>query len=181
MLNNNSDLLVIIDMNNGFVNKGALSSPNVKALVPKMREFVMEQLDNSVQTIHYLDWHDEDCKEFNTYPKHCIKNTQESEVIKELDDNRIEKFYKNSTNGFFVKNPLDFKKNIYIIGCVTDICVFDFAHTTNKYIQEFNLDYTVNIIENLCATFDAPNHVAIEVHEKTICRLEDNGVNIISL
>lgn len=180
MLNNN-DMLIIIDMNNGFVKSGALSSPNVLNLVPKMQDFVKKCLQNNIEIWHYVDAHDQDCPEFNVYPIHCLKGSIESEVIDELKFDEIKIIHKNSTNGFLTKNPFTENKNLYIIGCVTDICVHDFAYTAIKYVHEHNLNLTVTIIENLCATFDAPNHDSNEVHSSTIEKLKREGINIISI
>ncbi len=180
MLTNN-DLLVIIDMNNGFVKEGALSSPNVLELVPKMQQFVKEAIDNNIEIIHYVDSHDENCHEFNFYPAHCIKGSIESEVIDELNFPQIRIIHKNSTNGFLVENPLLTNKNLYVIGCVSDICVRDFTHSAIKYIHEYNLNQTVTVIENLCATFDAPNHDSKKVHDDTMQALKNEGVKIVSI
>ncbi len=181
MLNKDLDKIVIIDMNNGFVNEGALSSPNVKALVPLMEKFIKDNVEKGIEIVHYIDFHDENCKEFEVYPPHCIKNTWESEVIEELDHKEIRKVYKNSTNGFLVENPFDSKKNVYIIGCVTDICIFEFAMTSVKYLQENNLSFDIYVIDNLTATFDAPNHNAKKVHQEYLDKLKLQGVKIISI
>ncbi len=180
MLNQN-DLLIIIDMNNGFVKAGALSSPNVLKLVPKMQEFVTKCIESNVEVWHYVDSHTKDCHEFNVYPEHCLADTVESQVIDELDFEEILVIHKNSTNGFLTKNPFTKNRNIYIIGCVTDICIFDFAYTAIKYVHEHNLTYSVNVIENLCATFDAPNHDSKQIHQQSIDKLASEGVNIISI
>ncbi len=180
MLNQN-DLLIIIDMNNGFVKKGALSSPNVLNLVPKMQKFVKKCIENKVEVWHYIDSHSKECLEFNVYPAHCIEDSVESKVIDELNFDEIKIIKKNSTNGFLRQNPFSETKNIFIIGCVTDICIFDFAYTAIKYVQEYNLNLSVNVIENLCATFDAPNHNSKEIHNEYINKLHNEGVNVISI
>ncbi len=175
------DLLIIIDMNNGFVKNGALASPNVLKLVPHMRKFVKQCIVNNIDIWHYVDSHKDNCPEFNVYPKHCIENSKESQVIDELDFKEIKIIHKNSTNGFLVKNPLLDFDNIFVIGCVTDICVFDFAYTALKYIHQQNSSKTVTVIENLCATFDAPNHDSNEIHRQFINKLKYEGAKIISI
>ncbi len=203
MLDPKNDMLIIIDMNNGFVYEGALASPNVAALVPKMQNFVKKCLAARIEVWHYVDAHAKGCPEFNVYPEHCVAGTKESEVIPELNFPEVRVIPKNSTNGFLARNPFEGcaftdpsvsnnssesnecrgqahgqAKNLYIIGCVTDICVHDFAFTAIKYVHEYNLPHTVTVIGNLCATFDAPDHNSTMVHAATLAKLKREGVNI---
>lgn len=179
ILNKDKDLLVVIDMIKGFSYEGAFASDNVVALVPKTRDFLKKQIDNKVEIIHYVDNHPSDALEFKTYPVHCISGSSEAEVIDELNFKEIELIPKNSTNGFMAKNPFEYQKNLYIIGVVTDICVFEFALSAQKYKEEHNLDYSVNIISDLVTTFDAPNHDSKEVNKFFLNFLKERGVNII--
>ncbi len=177
-----NDMLIIIDMVNGFAFEGALSSPNVAKLIPGIKSLVEDSIKNNVEIIHYTDSHPENCNEFKTYPPHCIENTFESEIVDGLDYKQIQVIKKNSTNGFLAHNPFSKEiKNLYIVGCVSDICVFDFTHTAIKYVHEKDLNVSVNVIENLCATFDAPNHEAVIVHTEYMNKLKNDGVNIISI
>lgn len=114
-MNKETDKIIIIDMNNGFVKEGALSSPNVLGIVDSMVLFIKKAINNEIEIDHYLDNHPSDCLEFNTYPAHCIENSIEAKVIDELDFNEINKVYKNSTNGFLRKNPfINSTKDIYM-------------------------------------------------------------------
>ncbi len=176
-----NDMVVIIDMNHGFTYTGALASSNVAELVLKMSGFVEQCIDDGIEVWHYVDAHDETCLEFNSYPKHCIAGSLESKVIPELDFPEIEVIPKNSTNGFLVRNPFTQKKHINIIGCVTDICVFDFAYTAIKYVHQHNLDFEVRVVSNLCATFDGPNHDSKQAHQEALEKLQKEGVQLLQL
>ncbi len=176
-----NDMVVIIDMSNGFVYEGALASHNVASLVHRMSGFVEQCLDEGIEVWHYVDAHNKNAKEFSVYPKHCVAGTYESKVIPELDFAEIYVVKKNSTNGFLAKNPFSQKKNLNIIGCVTDICVYDFAYTAIKYVHEHNLNLKVRVIDNLCATFDAEGHDSKEVHKATLEKLKKEGVEILHL
>ncbi len=179
ILSKEKDMVIMIDMINGFSYEGAFASENVVNLVPKMKTFLQEQIANQVKIIHYIDNHPKDAQEFSSYPVHCIKGTSEAEVILDLDFKEIEHIYKNSTNGFMAKNPFDYKKNLYIIGVVTDICVFEFALSAQKYKEEFNLPYQVNVISDLVTTFDAENHNSKEVNAFYLNILKERGVTIL--
>lgn len=178
LLDKEKDLLVIIDMINGFTYQGAFASDNVVKIIKPMASFVQEAINNGIQVIHYIDNHPEDALEFQVYPKHCTGD-EESLPVKELDFKEIEIIHKNSTNGFFAKNPFVYEKNLYIIGCVTDICIFEYALTCQKYKEHHNLPYSVNVIEKYTATFDGPDHDAKVIQKQFIELLKSRGINII--
>lgn len=178
-LNKEADVLVIIDMINGFIYEGNMASSNATKIIPGIKKLVEQCLENGVKVVHYIDSHPEDAQEFKSYPVHCIAGSNESKPVTELDYPEIEKIYKNSTNGFFAKNPFDYKKNIYICGVVTDICIFEFALTSQKYKEEHNLPYSINVINSMTTTFDAPAHDAKEIHKQFINILESRSINII--
>lgn len=179
ILNKDKDLVVVIDMINGFCYEGVFASENVAKLVPKMKEFLEKQISNQIEIIHYIDNHPEDAQEFASYPAHCIKGSSETQVIPDLDFKEIEHIYKNSTNGFMAKNPFVYHKNLYIIGVVSDICIFEFALSAQKYKEEFNLPYKVNVIRDLVTTFDGENHNADEVNDLFLNLLQSRGVTIL--
>ena len=179
LLNKDEDMIVMIDMINGFASVGPFASTNVLNMVDDMKDFLDKNIKNNVQIIHFVDSHQLDSLEFNTYPVHCLEDSFESKVIEKLNFKEIEIFHKNSTNGFFVKNCFDYKKNVYIVGCVTDICVFEYALSAQKYKEQFNLPYKVNIIKKLVATFDGPNHDSNEINTTYLNILGQRGINII--
>jgi len=179
LLNKEKDMIVIIDMINGFTYEGAFASENVVKIIEPMAKFVKENLDSGVQVVHYVDSHPEDAFEFGVYPSHCVTGSNESKPVQALDFEEITLIPKNSTNGFFAQNPFEYKKNLYIIGCVTDICVFEFALTSQKYKEEYHLPYSVNVIEKYTATFDGPDHDAKVIQKTFIDILKTRGVNIL--
>jgi len=179
ILNKDNDLIVMIDMVNGFSYEGAFASDNIVKLIPKMKSFLKDNIENSVEIIHYVDTHPSDAQEFNSYPVHCLEESNEAKVIADLDFAEIEIIKKNSTNGFMAKNPFEYQKNLFIIGCVTDICIFEFALSAQKYKEEYNLPYSVNVISELVDTFDAENHNSTEINKQFLDLLKTRGVNII--
>jgi nicotinamidase-related amidase len=176
-------VICIIDMNNGFAKKGNLYSPNVEALIPNMVDFLYEMRKKGVTVITINDSHDENAREFKVYPSHCIKGTVECDTVSELKGFVDQGYYKNSTNALLAidyKNLFVEREKVVVIGCVTDICIKQFAITLNKYFDEFNLDKKVIVIEDLVTTFDMEGHEAGIFHQNAIMEMQLNGIEIVN-
>ncbi len=178
-------MLVIIDMVNGFVREGALSSPYVDKIASKISEFAQKCEDLKIPIIAYADTHEENSTEFRSFPAHCIAGTSEAELIDELKKIKsIIKIEKNSTNSFLAKNPLEIAennvKNILVTGCVTDICVRDFSKTMRKYLDENNIDANIYLFENLIETYDIEGiHDRELEHILALYDMKNSGINIV--
>ncbi|MDR3215639.1 MAG: cysteine hydrolase [Bacilli bacterium] len=172
-------MIIIIDMVYGFTDEGLMASPLVKALIKPIASLVEQALTNDIKVIHYTDSHPKDAQEFNTYPLHCIENTKEAQPVAELNNPKIMIIKKNSTNGFLAFNPFIYGKNLFICGCITDVCIYEFALTAQKYKEQYNLPYTVNIYKELVQTFDSPKHHYQEINDCYLKSLQNNGINII--
>lgn len=191
-LEQKSSLLIVIDMNNGFTKKGSLSSPRVQRLIPKIELLTFKCLDNSIHTVALTDHHKEQAKEFASYPPHCVIGTDEENVVDELSKFNDHPYFhtikKNSTNGFHVFNPFDeFKllemeyiENIIITGCVTDICVYQYALSLLTYINEHCLSTKVILPINMTDTFDAPGHDGDLINLIYLNSLKSNGILLVS-
>ncbi|QSX07212.1 cysteine hydrolase [Sedimentibacter sp. zth1] len=185
--NSEETMLVIIDMVNGFVREGVLSSPFVDNISKKLSLFAKNCEDLNIPIIAYADTHDSNCKEFKSFPVHCVKNTYEAELIDELKSIKsIMKVEKNSTNSFIAKNPLELAdrniKNILVVGCVTDICVRDFSKTFNKYLDDKNIDANVFLIENLVETYDIEGYHDRQMeHLLALYDMKSSGIKIVNM
>lgn len=183
--NPDETMLVIIDMVNGFVREGALSSPYVDKIASKISEFARKCEDLKIPIIAYADTHEENSTEFKSFPAHCIAGTSEAELIDELKKIKsIIKIEKNSTNSFLAKNPLEMTKNniknILVTGCVTDICVRDFSKTMRKYLDENNIDANIYLFENLIETYDIEGiHDRELEHILALYDMKNSGINIV--
>ena len=112
-INSDTTLHVIVDMINGFVKEGALSSGEVLSINNSVAQFTRFCKSRNIQTIALADEHTGDSTEFSTYPVHCLKGTAESEMTDEIKsaDTNITVFGKNSTNGYLEPEVSDFIKN----------------------------------------------------------------------
>lgn len=178
-------MIVMIDMINGFCKFGPLSSPFVNNMVPFMSRFIDEAIAAGIPIVSYRDAHPDDAAEFKQYPPHCVADTEESYLVDELKRPELIDVPKNSTNGFLAKNPLDLVpsqdiKHIFVIGCVTDICVRDFTTTMNKYLEETNKKCQVYIIENLVDTFHIEGvHDRQAEHVLALYQLKNSGIELV--
>ena len=160
--------LYIIDMNNGFVNFGAMANQKYNDLVPEQLKLI-EKIRREEELVNFvLEGHAKDAREFITYPKHCILGTKEAELIPELineaSKENTKTYYKNSINGMLNRNLQEDIKNlknlkeVIIAGVCTDLCVFDFGRTYSRYLDELNKEATLFIVKNASDTYDAKDH-----------------------
>lgn len=178
--------LCVIDMNNGFAKAGALYSPRVEAKIQAIVDLTEAALEAGMDVYAYTDHHPEDAKEFNAYPPHCVGTSIESDLVDELKPllaQGMKEVYKNSTNGVLAFNPAEAggNKDYIVIGCVTDICVYQYAVTLRTYLNEHHLEGEVYVVEELVQTFQIDGfHEADLMHITFLKSMMDNGVKVLS-
>ena len=139
---NNTDLF-IVDINNGFAKGGALYSPRIESLINPIVKFTKSVSKDIRSIIAFTDYHTKESIELLSYPAHCIEDTIECEIVDELKSiDNIKIVKKNSTNGFFALDNLNFDNtdNIIIIGDCTDICIYQLAITLKSYFNQNNIN-----------------------------------------
>ena len=160
--------LYMIDMNNGFVNFGPMANPKYNELVPEQLK-MLEKFKREGQQINFiLEAHDKNANEFKTYPEHCVRGTEEAEVIPEFKDYQLlpgtKTFYKNCINGMLNRDVQDeirklkALREIVIEGVCADLCVMDFARTYARFLDEINREAKIFVVRKAIDTFDAPGH-----------------------
>ena len=123
--------LIIIDMLNDFVLDDApLKVPGIEGIIPPIRREI-ENAHLQLNTVIYVcDSHAREDREFALYPPHAISGSNGAIIVdplKPLDKDII--VYKKTLSGFYKtgleeilrKHSID---NLYITGCVVNICVF---------------------------------------------------------
>ncbi len=179
-------LLAVIDINKGFAKAGALYSDRVEAKIDKIASVCEKALESGIKVYAYTDHHPEDAKEFGAYPSHCVGTTEESDLVDELEalkSKGLKEIHKNSTNGVLAYNPIiedNGLKNYLVVGCVTDICVYQYALTLRTYLNEHQLEGDVYVSEDHVQTFDIEGfHSGDLMHTVFLKSLMDNGVKIV--
>ena len=179
-------ILCIIDINKGFAKAGALYSDRVEKKIEGVAALAKRCLGLGMEVLAYTDHHPEDAKEFGAYPPHCVGDTEESALVAELEGLKakgLKEVYKNSTNGVLAFNPAESGdvKDYIVIGCVTDICVYQYAVTLRAYLNEKGMDGDVYVDEDLVQTFHIEGfHHGDLMHVTFLKSLMDNGVKVLS-
>lgn len=158
-------MLIIVDMVNGFVKKGALADPKIGDVVPRQIELIKEAKAKGYLIVFIKDTHEENSVEHKRFggALHCVKGTGEELVIDELkeyeNDPDTVSIEKNSTS--FMEAP-DFReliekaKNIHkvdVVGCCTDICDMNGTMGLANYFDQWNKDVEIRVHTDAIATF----------------------------
>jgi len=152
--------LIIVDMLNDFVNeKGALyCGETAGRIVPFVRERVNAFRESGNLVVYLQDAHDEDDKEFEKFPRHCVAGTWGSQIIPELaalsgepvlPKKRYSGFYGTGLSGILEDAGVE---SVEVVGVCTSICVMD---TVGGLA---NRDYDVIVPVRGVADFDAEFH-----------------------
>lgn len=181
------ELLINVDMVNGFVKKGAMADTYIKHIIPehiKLMTEVQEKENGKIAIIK--DTHKENCREFNRYPVHCVEGTEEAELVEELVqfEEKSLVYNKNSTSTIYAPNFLeDIDKminleEITIIGCCTDICVINLAIPLQNYFDQKDRNILIKIPKNAVETYDSPTHNRDEYNEIAFKLMEQAGIKL---
>jgi nicotinamidase-related amidase len=182
------NLLVVIDMVNGFINEGPLANKNINKITGNVVNEIKKAIQKRYTIIAFKDCHLLDDAELKDFPPHCIKGTNQSEFIPEVKS--YEKNFivieKNTTNGFKTKAFENLVKeniwdNVLVVGCCTDICVLQFVTSFNEFNKKHNRPTKIFVAENGVYTFDNPEHNAEYCHQNALQQMQNMGVNIVSL
>ena len=156
-----SDVVIVVDMLQGFLQERypLYCGSDAKQIVPEIRR-LLEQVTAGGTTVLYLvDTHEKNDAEFAMFPPHCIRGTEECDVIPELYENFPgEKIPKSRFSGFY-NTDLDDRlerlnpDKLIVVGVCTDICVL---HTV---ADARNRDYAIEVPANCVASFDRDAHI----------------------
>ncbi len=155
-----ANAVLVIDMVRGFLEPGHnLYCEGYRQLIPRIQALLAREAAAGSAILFVSDHHDPDDLEFQIFPVHCVKGTEEPEVIPELADwltgeNLVPK---NRYSGFFntdlERRLADLAPDkVIICGVCTDICVLHTAADAR------NRDYPVAVPADCAASFDSNAH-----------------------
>jgi len=184
-LENIKEAIYIIDMNNGFCEKGNLACPDIKEIVPNIKKLTKNIYDNNGGVFFVNDKHTNYSVEFLRYPEHCNTN-YESDIIKEFTEEMTmaKGFYeKNSTCAMFAPllmldlEIMEKLEKVYITGCCTDICIINFAIPLRNFFDEHNRKIDIIVPQNCVSTFEAEGHNKETVSQASFNIMRNNGID----
>ncbi len=166
------NVLIVVDMLEGFCREGypLFCGEDAVKIIPFVKKKIEEYDAKGLPVIFLADNHEPDDKEFQMFPPHCIKGTNEAEVLPELFNAARKKVLipKNRFSGFY-GTSLQYYVNgfapelVEVVGVCTNICVF----FTVEGLR--NRDYSVRVYREGVASFDRDAHnFALRQMEKVL-------------
>jgi len=156
-----ANAVIVVDMQRGFLEKGhpLFCGEEARKSIPNVKKLLERELAKGSALFFTADTHEPDDKEFQMFPPHCIKGTEEAEIIPELADfvAKGTLIPKRRFSGFFETDLAERLKRLapdklIVCGVCTDICVM---HTV---ADARNRDYAVEVPANCVASFDPEAH-----------------------
>ena len=156
-----SNVVLVVDMLKGFLEPGhnLYCGDSSREIIPRVVALLEGESKAGSTILFICDNHEPDDLEFQMFPVHCVKGTEESDVIAELQKytTRTNIIPKNRYSSFYNTN-LDRRlkdltpEKLTICGVCTDICVLHTAADAR------NRDYSVEVLTDCVATFDPEAH-----------------------
>jgi nicotinamidase/pyrazinamidase len=134
--------LLIVDVQNDFCTGGTLAVRDGEKVVPVINN-LMKRFDLIIAS---KDWHPENTKHFEKWPRHCVQNTYGAAFHPQLNDEKIKEVFlkgtgneddgysafeatSNNMEQFLGDHKVD---DLYVCGLATDYCVLSSALDAHK-------------------------------------------------
>ena len=192
--------IISVDVINGFLYDGPLSSPRVAPIGESISNLMQESWDLGLRDILLVqDHHSDETQEFSEFGEHAVSGTDQAEaidLIKELPFfDQMTTIYKDSihpalNNGFDAwvdqRKPL----NTFIaVGDVTDLCVYQLATylklRANAYHQERRVIVPANCVQTWHLSVEdaedlpaMPHHGDL-LHATFLYHMAVNGIEVV--
>ena len=166
--------LLIVDVQNDFVENGSLAINGGVLLAKKIYKYYLNNKNHYNYIFLSRDWHKKNAKHFEKWPKHCIENTKGAAFVKPINKINGTIISKGQNNdGYSVFSNPEFlqilkQKNIKIL----DICVI----ATDYCVKETVLDSVKNI-KNTNLLLDLCIGVSNKTSKAAVNELKTTGVN----
>ena len=172
-----ASVVLVVDMVRGFCEEGhpLYVGPTIREIVPRIRELLRREKQKGSHIIFLCDSHDPDDLEFQMFPPHCIRGTEEAEVVPELCEFAREIIPKQRYSGFFGTNLAERLRElapgkVIVVGDCTNICVqYTVADARNR-------DYAVEVPADCVASFDQEAHEFALRQMETVLGAKVTGV-----
>lgn len=164
--------LMAVDVINGFCHAGPLASLRVAGIVAPIVLLFQNAYALGMRHFVFLhDAHDPQAVEFDSYPAHCVRGSEESAPVPELKalpffDKIVTMMPKNSINsavGTALDSWLDAHPEVrtfIVVGDCTDICVYMLAMHLRTRANAANRQVRVIVPADAVDTYDLPVEAA---------------------
>ena len=154
-----ANVVLVVDMLRGFCEEGypLYVGETIRQIISRIHRLLEGEKAKGSHIIFLCDSHAPDDEEFEMFPPHCVRGTEEAEIIPELRQFADEVILKTRFSGFYGTNLGERLRElnpdkIIVVGDCTDICVM---HTV---ADVRNRDYSVEVPADCVATFDQEAH-----------------------
>ena len=168
---NDHRALLVIDMQRGFLEEEypLYCGEVARAIIPVVHARIEAALSDGTPVFFTADAHAPDDREFALFPPHCIRGTEEAQIVPELSDylSKVPRIDTTTYSGFFETDLHTRLQTVEVtelelVGVCTDICVL---HTA---IDAYHRGYGLEVIADGVASFDEQAHAFALRHMKTI-------------
>lgn len=128
--NAEAQALIVCDMLNDFVKKGApLEVPAARTVIRDVKKEIQRARKNRIPVIYCCDAHKNNDPEFALWPRHAVEGTEGARVIKQLEPQEGDYVVTKTRYAGFYKTSLDtlLKRlgvnRLIITGVATNICI----------------------------------------------------------
>jgi len=167
-----ANAVIVVDMQRGFLEAGypLYCGDEARKIIPKVIALLREEMARGSVLFFTADTHDPDDREFEMFLAHCVRGTEEVEIIPELSEfvargtlipkRRYSAFFETDLEQRLAELKPD---KLIVVGVCTDICVM---HTV---ADARNRDYPVEVVRAAVASFDPEAHrFALQHMEKIL-------------
>ena len=164
--------LLIIDMLNDFVGKGApLKVPNIGSIIGPIKREIEKEKVLGHPIIYLCDSHEADDREFKAFPPHAVKNTKGAKIIEEMKPegndiivlkNTYSSFFQTELEGILKRLSINW---LSLTGCVTNICVL---YTAADAVMR---NYRVDVVKDSVIGLNQEDHLFALVQMKNILKV----------
>ena len=181
------DLLIVVDMVNGFVREGIMADKDIEKIIPGHLELFKEFIGEDKAIAFIKDTHKKDCREFLRYPEHCLEDTSESELVSEFKPYEKDAlvYQKNSTSTIYAPhfiddiNKMKRLREIIITGCCTDICVMNLAIPLQNYFDQIDRKVNIVVPTTLVETYNSDIHSRDEYNKMAFKLMKNSGIQLV--
>lgn len=167
-------VVITVDVTNGFCYEGPLASPRVAGIVQPI--VALFQRAHELGVRHFIlpqDTHDPEAVEFDSYPPHCVRGSNQSQTVPEIKELPFADLFitmpKNSIDsslGTDLDPWVDDHPEVdtfIVVGDCTDLCTYQLAMHLRLRANAFNRHVRVIVPEDCADTYDLPVSVAQEI------------------